>query len=69
MMRSFQLVTLLDSSTADAITVSIIKPVLRVSGDPSVVIDHRYVLSLKVTQLKDILQALRDAHGPCIQFR
>ena len=68
-MRSAQLVALLDNSTADAITVSIIKPVLRVSGDSSVVIDHRYIFSLKVSQLKDILQALRDAHGPCLQFR
>ena len=63
-MRSPALAALLDNSTADHCTVSLIKPVLRLSGDPSVVIDHRYVCALKVTQLKDILQALRDAHGP-----
>ncbi len=68
-MKSSRLVTLLENSTADHTTVSLMKPVLRLSGDPSVVIDHRYIYTLKVTQLKDILQALRDAHGPCAQFR
>ena len=69
MMRSPALSALLDGSTTDHCTVSLIKPVLRLSGDPSVVIDHRYVYTLKVQHLKDILQALRDAHGPRINFR
>jgi hypothetical protein len=59
----------LENSTADQVTVSHIKPVLRLSGDPTVVIDFRYIYTLKVSQLKDILQALRELHGPNPLYR
>ena len=68
-MISAPLLELLDRSTVDAITASVIKPVLHVSGNSSVVIDHRFICSLKVSQLKDILLALREIRGISAQFR
>jgi hypothetical protein len=57
-MSSAALLALLDASTADYWTVSLLKSALK--ADAAAVQDYRFVQQLNVAALKDVMRALRD---------
>jgi hypothetical protein len=57
-MSSAAVLALLDASTADFCTVSLIKSALKAPA--AAVEDYRFVQQLNVAALKDVMRALRD---------